>query len=697
MPETMLDAALAYASRGLAVFPLAEGTKIPCIQGGFTKATTDPEQIRAFWSVRPNCNIGIATGGMSNGLVVVDVDLDNDKGEDGYVTLRAWESEHGELPEGACATTPRGGMHLYFVSDEPISCSTNQEKGVDVRADGGFVVAPPSVRDDGRAYEWDLHIEDYGIPRADANVKAFIADMQEGRIEAKRFELPDRIRDGERNDTLYRYACSLQAHSVPDDVIVASVVGVNRTLCDRPLDDAECEKIVNSALSKKKGPSDEAAAARRSVYRMLDCNDKGAPYQTITNCMTVLTNDVRLAGRFGYNTVAYTKTIETPVPWDASAATRQITDVDYSQFTAYLESEYGIGNKSKAIDAIANVCSQNRYNPIAEWLESLKWDGEPRTRGLLPLFLGCEETDYNTEVIELFMRGAIARALEPGTKFDHMVVLVGKQGIGKSMFLRRLAHKNDWFNDNFNTIDGDTAVEKLRGMWMVEMAELLATKKAKEIESIKAFVTSRVDTIRPKYARETEQRPRVCVIAGTTNDFDFLSDPTGNRRFIPVHCLADEPQEVLFDDSAQDFFDACWAEVYARWKEGERSLVLPRRFEKIADAMRDTHTEDDPRVALIQDFLDAKMQRSADPEDVSARVCVTELLHEVLDIPDFRNPPRRLVNEIHAIMRNSVEGYMPYPKAGGKAKTAYGMQRCYVIDPESTRYAELRQITSATA
>lgn len=697
MPETMLDAALAYASRGLAVFPLAEGTKIPCIQGGFTKATTDPEQIRAFWSVRPNCNIGIATGGMSNGLVVVDVDLDNDKGEDGYVTLRAWESEHGELPEGACATTPRGGMHLYFVSDEPISCSTNQEKGVDVRADGGFVVAPPSVRDDGRAYEWDLHIEDYGIPRADANVKAFIAKMQEGRVEAKRFELPDRIRDGERNDTLYRYACSLQAHSVPDDVIVASVVGVNRTLCDRPLDDSECEKIVNSALSKKKGPSDEAAASRRSVYRMLDCNDKGAPYQTITNCMTVLANDTRLAGRFGYNTVAYTKTIETPVPWDASAGTRQITDVDYSQFTAYLESEYGIGNKAKAIDAIANVCSQNRYNPIAEWLESLKWDGEPRTRGLLPLFLGCEETDYNTEVIELFMRGAIARALEPGTKFDHMVVLVGKQGIGKSMFLRRLAHKNDWFNDNFNTIDGDNAVEKLRGMWMVEMAELLATKKAKEIESIKAFVTSRVDTIRPKYARETEQRPRVCVIAGTTNDFDFLSDPTGNRRFIPVHCLADEPQEVLFDDSAQDFFDMCWAEVYARWKEGERSLVLPRRFEKIADAMRDTHTEDDPRVALIQDFLDAKMQRSADPEDVGARVCVTELLHEVLDIPDFRNPPRRLVNEIHAIMRNSVEGYMPYPKAGGKAKTAYGMQRCYVIDPESTRYAELRQITSATA
>lgn len=698
MPETMLDAALDYAKRGLAVFPLAEGTKIPCIQGGFTQATTDEEQIRLFWSTRPRCNIGIATGGMSNGLVVIDVDLDNDKGEDGYVTLNGWESEHGELPEGACATTPRGGMHLYFVSDEPYSSSVNKDLGIDVRADGGFVVAPPSVREDGRQYEWDLHIEDYGIPRADENVKAFLDKVQDGKLNSeKKFVLPDRIRDGERNDTLYRYACSLQAHSVPDEVIVASVIGVNKSLCDSPVSDSECEKIVNSALSKRKGLSDEAIALKRSVYRMLDCNDKGAPYQTITNCMTVLANDPLLVGRFGYNLVAYTKTIETPVPWDTTQGTRQITDVDYSQFAAYLEKEYGLHSKQKAIDAITNICSQNRYNPIAEWLETLKWDGTPRTRGLLPLFLGATESDYNTEVIELFMRGAIARALKPGTKFDHMIVLVGKQGIGKSTFLRRLAHTSAWFNDNFNTIEGDNAVEKLRGMWMVEMAELLSVKKAKEVEAVKSFVTSTVDTIRPKYARETEQRPRVCVFAGTTNDMDFLSDPTGNRRFIPIHCDAQERQEILFDDSSQEFFDQCWAEVYSKWKAGEQSLVLPRSIEKIADAMRESHTEDDPRVALIQQHLDAKMQNCDDPESVSTRVCVTEILKEVLDAPDYRNPPRRLVNEIHAIMRNSVEGYMPYSKAGGKANTAYGMQRCYVIDPKSPRYAVLRQIISGTA
>ena len=695
MAETkMLDAALAYAARGLAVFPLAEGTKIPCIQGGFTQATTDEEQIRLFWTTRPNCNIGIATGGMSNGLVVIDVDLDNDKGEDGYITLKSWENEHGELPEGACATTPRGGMHLYFISDEPFACSVNKKLGVDVRAEGGFVVAPPSVREDGRTYDWDLHFEDYGIPRADDNTKAFINKVQEGKLNnEKKFELPDRIRNGERNDTLFRYACSLQAHSVPDDVITASVMGVNKSLCDNPVSDAECEKIVNSALSKNKGLSDEAKALKRTVYRMLDCNDKGAPYQTITNCMTVLANDPLLVGRFAYNTIAYTKTIETPVPWDTEKGTRQIKDVDYSQFAAYLEKEYGLHSKAKAIDAVANICSQNRFNPIVEFLEGLKWDGTPRTRGLLPLFLGAAETDYNTEVIELFMRGAIARALQPGTKFDHMIVLVGKQGIGKSTFLRRLAHQSAWFNDNFNTIEGDNAVEKLRGMWMVEMAELLSVKKAKEVEAVKSFVTSTVDTIRPKYARETEQRPRVCVFAGTTNDMDFLSDPTGNRRFIPIHCDATERQEILFDDSCQEFFDQCWAEVYTRWKAGEQSLVLPNKIAAQADRMREQHTEDDPRIGMIREYVDGRIQNATSIESV--RICVSEILDKVLNVNDYRNPPKWLVNEIHAILRNLVPGLLPY--SGGKngnnskARTEYGVQRAYIVDVNHPHVSELRQ------
>ena len=678
---------------------------------GLNDATLNPETARSWWELTPKCNVAIVCGETATPgkyLTVLDFDVDDENDVDSiHDFLVPWEREHGELPETVTEITGRGGMHYLYYTDEPVPKCENQKIHVDIRGVGSYAMVAPSLHPNGKTVEWENHPDDYEIAWADDNVKALIASVLEGAVEekpsGKKVDMSGGIKVGRRNTSLYEMAAGLMSQSWDDDAIIASIETYN-SMSENPLQRHEVGKILESALKLPKGksaewyiahgldPTDESFNLAADVRKLLATGKGGNPAATITNCMTVLGNDKRLRNRFGYNVVAYTKTIECPVPWDASHGTRQITDIDYSQFAAYLEKSYGIDAKAKAIDAIANVCSFNRYNPITEWLDSLEWDGTPRTRGLLPLFLGCEETDYNTEVIELFMRGAIARAFNPGTKFDHMVVLVGKQGIGKSSFLRRLAHKNEWFNDNFNTIEGDNAVEKLRGMWMVEMAELLATKKAKEIESIKAFVTSRVDVIRPKYARETEQRARVCVFAGTTNDFDFLSDPTGNRRFIPIHCLADEPQELLFDDESQKFFDACWAEVYARWKDGEQNLVLPSRFEKMADAMRESHTEDDPRVALIQQHLDAKMQNCSDPESVGARVCVTEILKEVLDVPDYKNPPRRLINEIHSIMRNSVEGFMPYPKAQGKAITAYGMQRCYVIDQESPRYAALRQV-----
>ena len=689
------SAASEYAHKyGIPVFPLWPKSKNPMPKHGLLEASTDQEQIAKWWTNKPNANIGGVMGGC---YVCIDFDVDENGAYNALDWLSDWEHENGKLPETATAITGRGGMHLFYKTDREIRKSENGELHIDIRGKGSYAMLAPSVHPNGNVVYWDLDPDDYGFVEANDLVYKLIEDVQPKKKDSEKQVIPtESVKEGEgRNVFLYKQGCSARAKNADDDVIRSFLTTLNMLKCTPPVSEVELEKVIESVCKLPMGLSKEALAKReqtRAVYKLLDCNSKGAPYQTITNCMTVLANDPLLVGRFGYNTIAYSKTIETPVPWDTSHGTRQITDVDYSQFAAYLEKEYGLHSKQKAIDAIANICSQNRYNPIFEWLEGLKWDGEPRTRGLLPMFLGAVESDYNTEVIELFMRGAIARVLHPGTKFDHMIVLVGKQGIGKSTFLRRLAHQSAWFNDNFNTIEGDNAVEKLRGMWMVEMAELLSVKKAKEVEAVKAFVTSTVDTIRPKYARETEQRPRVCVFAGTTNDMDFLSDPTGNRRFIPIHCDAQERQEILFDDAYQEFFDQCWAEVYARWKDGEQSLVLPERIAILADEIRKSHTEDDPRVALIQTYLDARMQNCEDLDSVSARVCVTELLKDVLEEKDYKNPPRRLVNEIHAIMRNQVEGFLPYPKGNGKALTAYGVQRCYVIDPESARFAELRQI-----
>lgn len=683
------SAASEYAQKyGIPVFPLWPKSKNPMPKHGLLEATTNQEQIAQWWTSKPNANIG---GVMGNGIVCIDFDVDENGAYNALDWLSDWEMENGKLPETATAITGRGGMHLFYRVDRDVKKSENGNLHIDIRGTGSYAMLAPSVHPNGNTVYWDLDPEEYGIAQADELVYKLLDEVHPKKADGEKVIMPsESVKEGEgRNTFLYKQGCSARAKNADDEVVRAWITSLNQLKCNPPLDNDELEKVIKSVCTLPIGLSQEAMQMQQQTRGMLRRNEKGSILKTVDNCMVILENDENLKGKFGYNEIAYTKTIETPVPWDKQQATRQITDVDYSQFAAYLERVYGLSCKEKGIDAIANVCSWHRYNPIAEWLDGLVWDGESRIRGLLPLFLGCDETDYNTAVITLFMRGAIARVLRPGTKFDTMIVLVGAQGIGKSTFLRRMAHKNEWFNDNFNTIDGDSAIEKMRGMWILEMAELLATKKAQEIESIKSFVTSRVDTIRPKYGRETEQRPRMCVFAGTTNNMDFLVDPTGNRRFLPINCNATERQEILFDDSSQEFFDQCWAEVYADWKNGNTKLVLEERFLKIADMVREQHTEDDPRIGIIQEYLDARIQSATNVESV--RVCVSEILEKALKYDDYHIAPRKLINEIHAIMRNGVEGFLPYGKAGSKALTEYGIQRCYVIDEESAKFAELRQ------
>lgn len=669
--ETAIEMVDTY---GLAVFPLAEHSKVPAVEGGRNSHTQDVDSLRSFMSKRPNCNYGIATGEDAGNLFVIDCDVDNDKGEDGIATVRAWESSHGAFPEGPIVTTPRGGMHLYFYADRPINCSTNAELGVDIRGNGGYVVGAGSSLENGD-YEWDFDIADYAIPNADDNVYAFLSHVQKGKTGGiQKFELPETIKPGERNDTLYKYACSLRAYSADESIILASVMGVNAIMCKPPMSQGEVEKIVASACTHDAGKSEDIKV-RGNVGKMLARRSNGSVIPTIDNCMVVLNNDTRLAGHFGYDVTGYVKTVTLPLPWDNGSGMRAVKDVDYTQLAAWLERNYYLSAKSAAIDAVANVCFENQYNPIIEWLDSLEWDGQDRIPQLLPIFLGAEQNDYNTEVMRLFMRAACARISVPGIKFDSMIVLVGAQGIGKSQFLRLLAHDSRWFDDNFNTVDGDAAVERLRGMWIVEMAELLAAKRTQAVESIKAFVTSTVDSIRPKYAKETEQRPRICVFAGTTNDWQFLSDPTGNRRFLPIACNAKKASAALYDDGAREFIDMCWAQAWDDWKNGDKSLILPNELLEQAEGARALHMEDDPRVGIIQGYLDGLLETQR-PEEI--RVCVSELLERALDMKDAKTPQKKVTKEIHQIMAN-MPGWKRYDKnASGKTRTPYGIQVCYV-------------------
>lgn len=266
MKKSMKEWALYYASLGLAVFPLKPQGKAPLTEHGCKDATWEETQIERWWARWPSAGIGIATGEASGGLLVIDLDVDEDKGIDGRESLRRWEMAHGPLPGNTwLSITGRGGYHYFYQVNRETKNRAGLYEGVDVRGDGGYIVAPPSIHPNGRAYEWEQGPEDGPLAEADGRVWAFLAggdksQRAEGQGGGQSFEAPEQIPEGQRVQTLMRLLCSQQAKGLSDGAIRAAVRAENEAKCVPPLTDAELEKEVFPALSRyEKGTAPYAA------------------------------------------------------------------------------------------------------------------------------------------------------------------------------------------------------------------------------------------------------------------------------------------------------------------------------------------------------------------------------------------------------------------------------------------------------
>lgn len=246
----MKEAALLYAKEGLAVFPLKPRTKEPATFNGYKSATTNQEKIMRWWSENPNYNIGIATGSYSGGLVVVDLDVKEEKGEDGREVWHEWEREHGEFPESWRSITGRGGYHLIYRDAATHKCSSGLYPGVDVRADGGYIVAPPSIHTNGRTYEWEIGPGDCEIAPVNDSVVNFLMGPIPEEWDKQTFEVLEQIPEGTRVNTLVKLVCSQQAKGLSDEAIRAAVRAENEARCIPPLSEKELEKEVFPALKR---------------------------------------------------------------------------------------------------------------------------------------------------------------------------------------------------------------------------------------------------------------------------------------------------------------------------------------------------------------------------------------------------------------------------------------------------------------
>lgn len=238
----LATSAAKYATDGLPILPLRPRSKVPATRHGKNDASADALLTAARFPENTSNNIGIVTGESSN-IIVLDVDPRND-GEDAFARL---ERTYGKLPQTMRATTGGGGFHLYFrLSPGPVGLSDRPNvagfRGVDLKA-GGYVVAPPSVHESGKNYEWDGD-----TPMADA--PEWLVSLAKGakRIEPVASKAQTTILEGGRNDTLFRMACSLRAKDFGEEAILAAILAENEQKCSPPLDREECSQIAASAM-----------------------------------------------------------------------------------------------------------------------------------------------------------------------------------------------------------------------------------------------------------------------------------------------------------------------------------------------------------------------------------------------------------------------------------------------------------------
>lgn len=331
----------------------------------------------------------------------------------------------------------------------------------------------------------------------------------------------------------------------------------------------------------------------------LQTTQQGAIKQTIDNVRIILDNDPLLKGRFALNKFAGRGEVLGPLPWESDGKRRLWSDTDSNGLYWYLEKRYDI-TKRVNIDAALDIhASTHAFNEVQDYINGLLWDGIYRLDTVFIDYLGAEDNPYNRAVCRKSFTAAIARAMEPGCKYDNMLILCGRQGLGKSTLLDKMSR--GWFNDSIRTFEGKEASELLQGVWLVEVAELDAFRRT-DVARIKQFLSLRADRYRAAYGRNVKELPRCCAFFGTCNQMDFLQDMTGNRRFWPVDVGLQPTTKDVWHHLTDDTIDQLWAEAKARWQAGEQ-LFLTGEIEQQAQEMQEQHREASPKEGLIADFV----------------------------------------------------------------------------------------------
>lgn len=386
----------------------------------------------------------------------------------------------------------------------------------------------------------------------------------------------------------------------------------------------------------------------------------GAPKPTIDTFLTLLNE--RFGETIRYNVMSGRAEVlddndQAWLPW---------TDTHDAGLRWHFQCTDGLANKENLFDAFRLFLDNHKVNPLTDIIDALTWDGTPRVTHFLTKIMKADDTPYIREVSRLIFAGGIHRAYNPGCKFDDMPVLIGeKQGEGKTTIVRWLAMEDEYFRE-ITDMSGREGIEKLSGAWICEVGELLAMTRVKESEAVKSYITRQEDTYRAPYDRHPKTQPRRCIFIGTTNNAQFLSDKTGNRRFYPVRCHCTGYDLYNHKDEIKEYIRQCWAEAKALYNSDK---LLPYADRDLLPTIRDEQEqamEDDYRIGMIRSYMDRKQKGQT--------VSVIELWFKALLQDAKTRPTRKDSIEIMQIA-SRIPGWERQNKA---IWTKYGTQKVLV-------------------
>ena len=362
---------------------------------------------------------------------------------------------------------------------------------------------------------------------------------------------------------------------------------------------------------------------------------KGVPVEHIRKCpdnyIIFLEKHPKYAGKFKYN--EYSDTRE----FDGEDFDDDIEDIIFNDTIRYL----GIQSRELLSSALSEVFRKHRYNPVVDYLKSLKWDGKKRIERLFINLLEADDTDLNRAMTRKWMIAAVKRCLIPGSKFDPMIVLQGSGGIGKSTICERLS-KGFYSTISLDEIDNvKDLIAKMNKTWIGIIDEMDSFRK-KDMNRIKSFLSETETTVRLAYARNPKPFKRHCVFIGSTNDETFLRDYTSpvERRFWIIKCNKTKMDSKIYDTMTPKFVDQLWAEAYYYYmKDPDQYLdIESSMFDEFANVQKQYKTyNDDDMIEFIRDILDKKYNISEDGE-----------VTDIGQIDDYTTGKQNYINKIYA-------------------------------------------------